>query len=48
MFSLPLVAKKILDTKSHRVDLGEECSIAVEARPVQLMLPRLVEVQQRA
>ncbi|KAI3359633.1 hypothetical protein L3Q82_014023 [Scortum barcoo] len=36
--------KKILNMKTHRVDLGGECSITVGARPVQLMLPRLVEI----
>lgn len=40
------MANKILDLKKHQVDLGSECSITVEARPVQLMVPRLVEVQQ--
>lgn len=40
------MAKKILEMKSHQVNLGEsECSITVEARPVQLMVPKLVEVQ---
>ncbi|GAA6229849.1 interferon-induced 35 kDa protein [Lates japonicus] len=38
------VAKKILNMKKHRVDLGSECNITVEARPVQLMKPRLVEI----
>lgn len=43
---LSSVAKKILDMKSHQVNLGEsECIITVEARPVQLMVPRVVEVQ---
>ncbi|XP_061568664.1 interferon-induced protein 35 [Cololabis saira] len=38
------VATKILDMKTHKVDLGGECSISVEARPVHLMLPSLVEI----
>ncbi|KAM9392220.1 interferon-induced 35 kDa protein [Pholidichthys leucotaenia] len=38
------VVKKILTKKTHQVDLGSECSIRVEARPVHLMLPRLVEI----
>ncbi|XP_070837363.1 interferon-induced 35 kDa protein [Chaetodon trifascialis] len=43
-FEEDVVAKKILDTKQHRVELGGECSITVEARPVQLMVPSLVEI----
>ncbi|TKS91424.1 Interferon-induced 35 kDa protein [Collichthys lucidus] len=44
-FEEEVVAKKILEMKSHQVNLGEsECSITVEARPVQLMVPRLVEI----
>ncbi|XP_034749339.1 interferon-induced 35 kDa protein homolog [Etheostoma cragini] len=43
-FEEEVVAKKILDMKQHWVDLGGECSITVEARPVQLMLPTLVEI----
>ncbi|KAG7238882.1 hypothetical protein INR49_030429 [Caranx melampygus] len=43
-FEEEVVAKKILDMKHHRVELGDECSITVEARPVQLMMPRLVEI----
>lgn len=38
------VAKKILTIKYHKVDLGGECSITVEAKPVHLMLPKLVEI----
>ncbi|KAM6904809.1 interferon-induced 35 kDa protein [Xenentodon cancila] len=38
------VAMKILDMKMHKVDLGGECSISVEARPVPLMLPSVVEI----
>ncbi|XP_034395678.1 interferon-induced 35 kDa protein homolog isoform X2 [Cyclopterus lumpus] len=43
-FEEEVVANKILDIKKHRVALGSDCSIVVEARPVQLMLPRLVEI----
>ncbi|XP_049925988.1 interferon-induced protein 35 [Epinephelus moara] len=43
-FEEQVVARKILDTQKHQVDLGAECTITVEARPVQLMLPRLVEI----
>ncbi|KAE8282822.1 N-myc-interactor [Larimichthys crocea] len=44
-FEEEVVAKKILEMKTHQVNLGEsECSITVEARPVQLMVPRLVEI----
>lgn len=46
VFSWSSVANKILDLKKHQVDLGGECSITVEARPVQLMVPRRVEVRQ--
>ncbi|XP_037332249.2 interferon-induced protein 35 [Pungitius pungitius] len=38
------VAGRILDMKEQRVALGSECSIAVEARRVQLVLPQLVEI----
>ncbi|XP_023151983.2 interferon-induced protein 35 [Amphiprion ocellaris] len=38
------VAKKILTMKEHKVDLGGECSITVEAKQVHLMLPKLVEI----
>lgn len=38
------VAKKILDMEKHRVELGEECRIIVEAKPVHLMVPKLVEI----
>ncbi|XP_037544523.1 interferon-induced protein 35 [Nematolebias whitei] len=38
------VARNVLDRKRHRVDLGGECRITVEARPVHLMLPGLVEI----
>lgn len=41
---LSSVASRILDMKEHRVALGSECSIALEARRVQLVLPQLVEV----
>uniref|UniRef100_A0A8C4I210 Interferon-induced protein 35 n=1 Tax=Dicentrarchus labrax TaxID=13489 RepID=A0A8C4I210_DICLA len=43
-FEEEVVAGKILELKKHKVDLGGECSITVEARPVQLMMPRLVEI----
>ncbi|XP_031174744.1 interferon-induced protein 35 [Sander lucioperca] len=43
-FEEEVVARKILDMKKHQVDLGGGCSITVEARPVHLMLPRLVEI----
>uniref|UniRef100_A0A3Q3WGV7 NID domain-containing protein n=1 Tax=Mola mola TaxID=94237 RepID=A0A3Q3WGV7_MOLML len=39
------VASKILDLQKHQVDLGGECSITVEARPVHLMVPKVVEIQ---
>ena len=40
------VASNILKMETHKLDLGEECSITVEARPVHLMVPSLVEVKQ--
>uniref|UniRef100_A0A3B4GJB2 Uncharacterized LOC102194017 n=1 Tax=Pundamilia nyererei TaxID=303518 RepID=A0A3B4GJB2_9CICH len=43
-FEEEVVARKILELKKHQVDLGGECSITVEARPVHLMLPKLVEI----
>ncbi|XP_026222553.1 interferon-induced 35 kDa protein homolog [Anabas testudineus] len=38
------VAKNILQLKKHQVDLGDECRITLEASPVHLMLPSLVEI----
>ncbi|XP_070779222.1 interferon-induced 35 kDa protein isoform X2 [Enoplosus armatus] len=43
-FEEEVVATKILTRKKHQVDLGSDCSITVEARPVQLMVPKLVEI----
>nr|XP_040046257.1 interferon-induced protein 35 [Gasterosteus aculeatus aculeatus] len=43
-FEDEVVASRILDMKEHRVALGSECSIALEARRVQLVLPQLVEI----
>ncbi|KAM7387415.1 hypothetical protein PAMA_009843 [Pampus argenteus] len=43
-FEEEVVAKKILSMKSHQVDLTGDCSIVVEARPVQLILPTSVEI----
>ncbi|KAM7371563.1 hypothetical protein PAMP_008787 [Pampus punctatissimus] len=43
-FEEEVVAKKILSMKSHQVDLTGDCSIVVEAQPVQLILPTLVEI----
>ncbi|TNN42523.1 Interferon-induced [Liparis tanakae] len=36
--------EEILDIRTHRVSLGPDCSVSMEARPVQLMLPSLVEI----
>ncbi|XP_041672855.1 interferon-induced protein 35 [Cheilinus undulatus] len=50
-FEEEVVAKKILEMGKHKVNLNEdckectECSITVEARPIQLMLPELVEIK---
>lgn len=41
------VANKILDMKKHQVSLGAEVSISVEARPVHMLLPKVVEVRRR-
>lgn len=43
-FEEDVVARKILSMKTHKVELCEDVRITVEARPVQLMLPRLVEI----
>ncbi|XP_029292622.1 interferon-induced 35 kDa protein homolog isoform X1 [Cottoperca gobio] len=43
-FADEVVATKILELEKHQVDLGAEFSITVEARPVRLMLPSLVEI----
>lgn len=41
------MAKNILKAKKHQVELGTDCRITVEARPVHLMVPSLLEVQYR-
>ncbi|XP_014912334.1 interferon-induced 35 kDa protein [Poecilia latipinna] len=38
------VAANILEKRKHKVDLGAECHITVEAQPVHLMMPSLVEI----
>uniref|UniRef100_A0A3B5PRY5 Interferon-induced protein 35 n=1 Tax=Xiphophorus maculatus TaxID=8083 RepID=A0A3B5PRY5_XIPMA len=38
------VATNILEKKRHKVDLGGECRIIVEAQPVHLLMPSLVEI----
>ncbi|XP_029997662.1 interferon-induced 35 kDa protein [Sphaeramia orbicularis] len=43
-FEEDVVAKRILSKKKHEVDLSEDVTIRVEARPVHLILPRLVEI----
>lgn len=43
-FEEEVVAKKVLNMKRHQVTLEGGCSISVEARPIQLMLPTLVEI----
>lgn len=43
-FEEEVVAKKVLNMKKHQVALEGGCSISVEARPIQLMLPTLVEI----
>lgn len=43
-FEEEVVAKKVLNMKMHQVTLEGGCSISVEARPIQLMLPTLVEI----
>ena len=40
---LSSVARKILEMKEHKVELGE-CTITLEAKPVQVLVPSLVEV----
>nr|XP_020508345.1 interferon-induced 35 kDa protein [Labrus bergylta] len=46
-FDEEVVAKKILSSSTHQVQLGEECRITVEARPVRLMMPSLVEIESK-
>lgn len=46
VFPLLSVAKKILGMMEHQVDLGQDCRITVVAKPVQLMMPSVVEVHQ--
>ncbi|KAF7665596.1 hypothetical protein LDENG_00135540 [Lucifuga dentata] len=43
-FEEEVVAKKILAMGKHEVDLGSECRIVVEAKPVHVMMPSLVEI----
>lgn len=38
------VARKILELKSHKVELGPDCQMVVEAEPVPLLVPRRMEV----
>ncbi|XP_054907794.1 interferon-induced protein 35 [Poeciliopsis prolifica] len=38
------VAANILEKRIHKVDLGGECHITVEAQPVHLLMPSLVEI----
>ncbi|XP_076027061.1 interferon-induced 35 kDa protein [Genypterus blacodes] len=44
-FEEEIVAKKILSMGKHEVDLGAECRIFVEAKPIHLMIPSLVEIE---
>uniref|UniRef100_UPI0037E7520E interferon-induced 35 kDa protein n=1 Tax=Semicossyphus pulcher TaxID=241346 RepID=UPI0037E7520E len=44
-FEEEVVAKKILDMPKHEVNLGGECKITVEAKPVHLIVPKLVEIE---
>ncbi|KAK5913859.1 hypothetical protein CgunFtcFv8_008346 [Champsocephalus gunnari] len=43
-FEEEVAASKILKMQKHEVKVGRGCRIIVEARPVHLMLPRLVEI----
>ncbi|KAK1877531.1 Interferon-induced 35 kDa protein [Dissostichus eleginoides] len=43
-FEEEVVASNILKMQKHEVKVGADCRITVEARPVHLMLPRLVEI----
>ncbi|XP_033944211.1 interferon-induced 35 kDa protein isoform X1 [Pseudochaenichthys georgianus] len=43
-FEEEVVASTILKMQKHEVKVGRGCRITVEARPVHLMLPRLVEI----
>ncbi|KAM9843464.1 interferon-induced 35 kDa protein [Aulostomus maculatus] len=45
MFEEEGVARKVVSNKIQQVGLEGDCWISVEARPVQLILPRLVEIE---
>lgn len=44
-FEEEIVAKKILSVQEHKVDLGAECTITLEAKPVQLLVPSHIEME---
>ncbi|KAM6957214.1 interferon-induced 35 kDa protein [Aplochiton taeniatus] len=44
-FEDEIVAEKILSVREHKVDLGAECTITLEARPVQLLVPSYIEME---
>lgn len=39
------VARAVLEQKEHKVELGTDCWMVVEAEPVHLLVPRRVEVR---
>lgn len=39
------VARAVLERKEHKVELGTDCRMVVEAEPVHLLVPRRVEVR---
>ncbi|KAM3863969.1 interferon-induced 35 kDa protein [Diretmus argenteus] len=43
-FEEEVVAQKILALMTHKVDLGAECTITLEAKPVHMMLPKHIEM----
>lgn len=43
-FEEKIVARHILDMKTHLVPIGDDCRITVEAKPVHLLMPKQVEI----
>lgn len=39
------MANRVLELKEHKVELGADCRMVVEAEPVHLLVPRRVEVR---
>lgn len=39
------MATAVLEQKKHKVELGPDCRMVVEAEPVHLLVPKRVEVK---